>query len=214
MRSMKHWMLGLAVWGLTSAAFASDAQTSATAGSNRNSRNGTAQATASYEGDVGFARTDSRSGRVNQARGVAVGVDEDGLSLSVSQAIAPNRGPALATNLNIAIGNDGRVSTSVGTALANGPLHNEATAGGQATAAGRNSTAQSLASGNTDRFGRVIARTDARQTGPRLLTVRPAPPRIVAPHARRVVHVSNSGITRRVVAQPRPTSVRRVLVRR
>lgn len=153
----------LATLALTHAAVASEAQTSASAGSNRYARNGTATATASYEGDVGFARTDTRSGSVNLARGVAVGFDEDGLSLSISNAIAPRFGPAIATNFNLSIDTDGDVSASRGLAIASGPLSRTATAGG-VTANGRGllaPAASSFASGETDRHGRVIARTSA-----------------------------------------------------
>jgi hypothetical protein len=114
------------------AAFASDAETSATAGPGRYGT-GTAGATAHYEGDYGFARTDSRTGQVNVARGVAVGVDEDGISLSLSNALAPRYGPAVATNFNMSIGADGRVSSSTGRAEADGPA-TVAVAGGTNTA--------------------------------------------------------------------------------
>ncbi len=146
---------------LSTAALGSEAQTSASAGSHRGQRNGTANATASYEGDVGFARTDSRSGAVNLARGVAVGFDEDGLSLSISNAIAPRFGPALATNFNLSIDADGDVSTSHGIALANSPIHRDVSAGGSTRSGGRFATpvATSTASANTDPFGRAIART-------------------------------------------------------
>ncbi len=152
--------------GLVAApAWASDAATSATAGGNRHG-DGSAAATASYEGDVGFARTDSRSGRVNIARGVAVGVDQNGLSLSVSNAIAPQFGPAIATNFNMSIDRDGDVSVSGGAAVARSPIHREVNAGGSA-GTGRPATA--TAGGETDRFGRVDAQTHARSSGPRIL---------------------------------------------
>ena len=72
---------------LAASASASDARTSASAASNGR-RSGTAAASATYKGDVGFARTDTRTGQINLARGVAVGVDDRGLSLSVSTALA------------------------------------------------------------------------------------------------------------------------------
>lgn len=157
-------------------ALASEAQTSATAGSN-GGRNGTAAATASYEGDVGFARTQSESGRVNHSRAVAVGVDEDGLSLSVSRAIAPRFGPALATNFNLSIGSDGEVSVSRGVAVADGPLERSATAGGTTAARRGPDHATSLATGTTDRFGRVQVHTQAENRPGRVVVVRPVEPR-------------------------------------
>ncbi|MEW6253139.1 MAG: hypothetical protein AB1716_21075, partial [Planctomycetota bacterium] len=90
---------------------ASDVETSASATGGRYGA-GTATGTARYAGDVGFARTDTRTGEVNAARSVAVGVDPNGLSLSWSLALAPNRGPALATNFNMRIGADGQVAAS------------------------------------------------------------------------------------------------------
>lgn len=139
-------------------AWAADAETSASAGGGRG-RGGQASATARYEGDVGFARTDSRSGRVSTARGVAVGVDEDGLALSVSNAVSVPGGRAIATNLSIEIERDGDVSISTGTAVSRGPLYREAGAGG---AAGRGG-ATSFATGRTDPLGSVVVKTDARQ---------------------------------------------------
>ena len=129
-------------------------------------RNGTAAATARYSGDIGFARTDSRSGVLNLARGVAVGVDEHGLSLSVSNALAPRRGPAIATNFNVSIGTNGDVSHSAGVAIASGSRHRSVAAGGTATTAqgGRNAV---FASGATGASGRVRALTDSDDHRPR-----------------------------------------------
>lgn len=141
--------------------FASEAETSAAAGSGsgRLGGNGNAQATARYEGDIGFARTDSRSGRVNMSRGIAVGVDEDGLSLSISHAIAPRGGPAIAGTLNIGIERDGDVNVSTGRSVANGPIERSASAGGSTTSErGRGSTS-AFAHGRTDALGRVQATT-------------------------------------------------------
>ena len=148
----------------SAAALASDAATSASAGSTRGQRNGTAAATASYQGDVGFARTQSRSGSVNTARGVAVGVDANGLTLSISRALATRTGSAVATNFNLSIGRDGRVSGSTGIALARGPLRSSASAGGQASTDGRNATAISQASGKSDAFGQASASTRSFST--------------------------------------------------
>ena len=155
----------LAAVMLSATALASDARTSASAGSRRHQRNGTAAATAHYQGQLGFARTNARSGPVSSARGVAVGVDESGLSLSVSHAVAPRRGPAVAANFNLSIGNDGRVSGSTGLSLASGPLYRSASAGGRAGTGRFGSTAVSRASGKTDGFGRVFATTRAHNVG-------------------------------------------------
>lgn len=157
----------LAALVLSMPALASDARTSASAGSSRFQRNGTAAATATYQGDLGFARTNARSGWVSTARGVAVGVDQSGVSLSVSHAVAPQRGPAVATTFNLSIGRDGRVSSSTGLAVSTGPLHRSATAGGRAGTGRFSSGAVSQASGRSDRFGRVVATTRAQDHRPR-----------------------------------------------
>ena len=114
-----------------------EAETSATAGGNRYRSNGTAAATARYTADIGFARTRSRSGRISTARGIAVGFDENGLTLSASHAVAGRFGLAVATNFNLSIGTDGSVSLSHGGAVAIGPAHRSASAGGRATAGRR-----------------------------------------------------------------------------
>lgn len=119
---------------LTATAIASDAATTATAGTRPNG--GQAAATAAYDGRIGFARSNTHSGRLNAAKGVAVAVDKDGISLSVSTALATKLGPAVAANFNMSIDRDGDVSKSTGLAIAKGPLVREASAGG-ATHAGR-----------------------------------------------------------------------------
>ncbi len=173
------------------AARASDAESWATAGSRRGQRNGTAAAGAHYDGRVGFARTQTRSGPVSVARGVAVGVDENGLSLSVSNAIAPRFGPALATTFNMSIGRDGQVSAANGVAVADGPLHRSATAGGGVSAGGHGRPARVMASGRTDPLGRVHAETRAqpsRRWGLRHAVHahrHPAPRRLVRVHHHR-----------------------------
>ncbi len=151
----------------TAGAFASDAETSATAGSNRYQPNGTAQATAHYAGDLGFARTNTQSGSINLARGIAVGVDRSGLSLSVSNAIAPQNGPGVAVSFNLSIDRDGRVSRSRGMTVADGPILRSATVGGRVSTGLDGRAATAFASGKTDRFGRVSAKTHAEQYRPR-----------------------------------------------
>lgn len=162
--------LGLSTTALlliaTPLALASDAQTSATAGSNSFRPNGTAAATARYEGKVGFARTQSQSGRLNLARGVAVGVDKNGLSLSVSHAVAPRLGPAVGSNFSLSIGRDGEVSKNHSIAVAHGPFEREVTVGGQAGSGRFGSTASGIASGRTDPFGRVQANSDSHVSRP------------------------------------------------
>lgn len=164
---------------LTSAAIASDAATSASAG-NANGQPGTAVATATYEGDRGFANATSRTGAVDIARGVAVGIDQDGLSLSISNAIATRNGTAIATNFNLEIERDGDVSWSRGAAVSNGPLQRSATVSGSAGNNGGHGTAMSLASGKTDDFGRVRVATESHNR-PAIQPVRE--------HAKRVIVV-------------------------
>lgn len=168
---LKSWIASL-VLSAAGAAWASDAATSATAGSSLLSRNGTAAATARYEGDRGFARTDTRSGPVNLARGVAVGVDKDGLSISVSNAVAPRMGPAVATNFSMTLGRDGDVAKNHSVSVARGPLHREATAGGATGTNGRDAYATGIVGGRTDRFGHVEAQTESKVENGRL--IRPA----------------------------------------
>jgi hypothetical protein len=147
--------------GLSASTFAAGAATSATAGSHSGRPNGTAGATAEYTGQTGWTRTEAQSGRVNTATGVAVGVDQNGLALSVSNAVAPQNGPALATNFTLSIGRDGQASTSFGVSVANGPVHRQADAGGSAATTRLGSVAVSEAGGRTDRWGTVKAHTVA-----------------------------------------------------
>ena len=151
----------------SSPAWASEAETSASAGSSRYRNSGTAVATARYSGDVGSARTQSRSGKVSVARGVAWGLDKDGLSLSVSNAVAPKRGPAVATTFNLSIGRDGRVSHSAGLAISKGPIRRSASAGSSVSTKRHAGGATAFATGKSDRFGRVRAVTQSRQHQPR-----------------------------------------------
>ena len=148
---------------VTGSSFAADAYTSANAGSHSGYPNGTAGATAEYHADAGWTRTDARSGRVNTATGVAVGVDDDGLAISVSNALAPRNGPALATNFNLSIGRDGQASSSFGVSVADGPVHREAAVSGGAGTTRHGGVAISDASGRTDRWGTVRTRTGAEQ---------------------------------------------------
>lgn len=160
-------------WFSPNAALASDAETAARVGAVRG-HDGIAESSARYEGDVGFARTRSRSGAVNLARGIAVGFDEDGLSLSVSNAVAPGRGPAIATNFNLSIGTDGEVSGSSGLAIGDGLIYREVEAGGIATAGRGRGAAVSHASSRTDALGTAWAATRAHHVpARRVATGRP-----------------------------------------
>jgi hypothetical protein len=156
---------------LVAPALASDAQTSATATGGRG-RSGTATASARYEGDIGFARTDTRSGSVNLARGVAVGFDEDGLSLSLSLALAPKRGPAVATTFNISLDRDGEVATSVGTALATGGTSRSVSAGGSTAATTYRPVASATTAGVSRNGGVVRTYTHSDRYVSRETTVR------------------------------------------
>ena len=181
-RKMKQITTLFVSLSFSAAALASDATTSATAGSNLWQRNGTANATANYNGQIGFARTQANSGRVNSARGVAVGVDRDGISLSVSNAVASRFGPAVATNFNMTIGRNGEVARSGGISVANGPLQRSATAGGTSGVTRGVPHATAQATGTSDRFGRVQSNVHAKTTR----AYRRAPVRYASP-SRRVI---------------------------
>ncbi|MDX2198712.1 MAG: hypothetical protein SF069_07035 [Phycisphaerae bacterium] len=185
------------------AALAAEATTSATVG-NGIGRTPTAAATADYAGDRGFTRSEATSGPISTARGVALGVDEDGLSLSISNAIAPQHGPAIATNYNLSVGRDGRVSSSAGLAIADGPVHREArTSGGTATT-GNGGGATSIAEGSSDRFGTVRTHSIANDTGPRRATPGISPARRVANSRFAIADTGVRGVRRGVIA-PRRT---------
>ena len=64
-----------------------------------------------------MTRTRTSTGRVNLARGLAVGFDRDGMDVSFSHAIAGRIGPAYAGTFNLSIGRDGRVTGSYGGAV-------------------------------------------------------------------------------------------------
>lgn len=174
-------------------ALASSASTDASAGRDRRGV-GNAEAAASYEGDAGFARTNTRTGRVNIARGVAVGVDEDGLSLSVSQAIDPKHGPSIATNFNLSIGRDG-VSASNGISTASGSNTRQVSAGGAVSNERHTPVAISTASGTTGPRGKVAARTNSHTTRPQPRVIR------TSSHQPRTIVV-------RTNERPRPVIVR------
>jgi hypothetical protein len=152
-------VLGILV-GLVPAVSASDARTSAEVGS---SRGGTdhAAATADYDGRVGIARTNAKTGKINLARGLALGLDEDGVSFSLSQALGGKRA-SLASNLNVSLNRDGDHSVSFGSTVSRGSQHHTARVEGGASADRRRTRATAAARGDADRRGRVDARASAR----------------------------------------------------
>ena len=125
--------------------------------------NGSAMATAQYEGTVGLARTRTQTGKVTLARGLAVGFDEDGLSVSVSHGVASRRGPAYAGTFNLAINPNGQVSGSYGGVLSRGGSSRSATAGSSVQAARRGGSATAFATGHTRGGGTVKASTQSYQ---------------------------------------------------
>ena len=149
-------------------AAAGQASTSASAGSNGHGP-GTAAATAEYTGDQGrgYADTRTRSGPVNYARGVAYGIDQNGISFSVSHAVAGRRGPAFASTYNLSIGFDGSISRSRGVSVANGSRSRTAHAGGFSRAGRGRTTAVATAGGRTGRRGYVRANTHTHTKRPR-----------------------------------------------
>ncbi|MBU0638512.1 MAG: hypothetical protein KKB50_06570 [Planctomycetes bacterium] len=153
---------------LTSMAIGSEAETSASVSGGRRPGSDSAAATARYSGDVGFARTDTQSGRINLARGVAVGVDEDGLSLSVSHAVSTPAGTAHASTFNLSIGRDGRTSTSVGRADSRGLVQSSASAGGRVST-GYGASASAAA--EADPAGHARASTSTHTSGQRRVVV-------------------------------------------
>lgn len=164
--------------GTVGAARAGDASTSAFANSGSGRNDGTAGATADYDGNggVGYARTRSQTGRINLARGFAVGFDRNGIDLSFSHAIAGQRGPGYAGTFNMSLGRDGSVATSYGDSLARGGRSRSVQAGGTTRSSRNGTTSLARANGRTHHGGYVQARTQSRHR-------RPARPRFA-----RVVH--------------------------
>ncbi len=175
MKRATHILTCLAMLSGGGLAAASEAETWANAGGSRRG-NGQAEASARYEGDVGFARTQTRSGRVNTARGLAVGVDENGLSLSASNAVSLPNGQAVARNFNLSIGRNGEVAVSGGNSVSFGRQQRSAQAGGSTTAGPRRTVATSTAAGRSDRRGFSRATTHSRHSGGRRVIVRKARP--------------------------------------
>lgn len=188
------------VFTLTVPAIASEAETSASATGGHRSP-GSATATARYAGNVGFVRTDTRTGSVNLARGVAVGFDEDGLSVSLSTAIAPRFGPAVGSTFNFSLGANGEAAVSRGTSQADGGHTSAVTVGGETASGPFSPVASSLAGGRTLGGGSVRADTHSEHYGS---------PRIV--HRDVTVVRTKHRVVRTV--RPEVPSVRPLIVRR
>ncbi len=168
MKRDRYMMVSMAVvMGSASSLWAGQATTSATAGS-RGWGTGWAAATADYRGSgPGYANTQTRSGQLNLAQGVALGLDRDGLSFSTSYALAPRLGPAVAGTFNLNIGLDGAVATSVGRTVASGDPNRVVSAGGGAGARYGSAPAWATVSGSTGPRGEVRSFTNSQS--------RPAP---------------------------------------
>lgn len=160
-RSMttKLAMTSLLTLTLSLPAFAGEASTSAGV-TQIGSRPGTATATAAYTGDGrGQARTNTRSGQVSLAEGLAFGVDRDGIDFSVSYAVASRFAPALASTFNMSIGRDGSVASSGGLSVASPAPVRSVNAGGFARSQPGGSISSATVGGRSDPRGSVIART-------------------------------------------------------
>lgn len=153
----------IAALGLTATMMAGEAFSGASAGMGPIGP-GTATATAGYTGNgQGIANTNTHSGNnFSFGRGVSFGIDEDGVSLSASHAIATRNGPAVATTFNMSIGFNGSVASSRGGSVASGGIARTAEASGSAGIHRGNPVATARAGGHTVRGGRVRAFTDSR----------------------------------------------------
>ena len=183
--ALRNMMLNLLLpLGLTAGtAMASEASTSALTGSDAFG-NRRAEASAQYDGDFGFANTRTTTGHVSTARGVALGVDEDGLSLSVSNAVSVGNQSA-ANNLNLSIGTNGGVAISGGRSNASGPLQHSAAAGGGSSIQHGIPSAHAITDASSDPFGTASGKSftkttrgirngySARHSGPRGLRASP-----------------------------------------
>jgi len=67
---------------------------------------GHADATAGYDAPQGIARTESRVGRINLGRGLALGMGPDGLSLSHTVGVS-GHGAGAAHNFQLSVGRSG-----------------------------------------------------------------------------------------------------------
>lgn len=155
----------VALSAVASVAVASEAETSAEAGTGYG--RGNAEASARYEGQIGFARTNSKTGKVSLARGLAVGVDHNGLSLSASHALSLRGGVAVARNFNFTLGRNGQVAVSGGRSLSLGAHQRSAGVSGYSGVWNSQPTAVSTAYGKSDPRGIVKTRSTARTSSPR-----------------------------------------------
>jgi hypothetical protein len=176
MKSIMQYTFGLMLCGLgAGAALAGQATTSAGA-SNGWGNDGTAVATANYDGigGDGFARTRTDTGELNRSRALAVGYDREGLDFSLSHAVAPRLGPAYAGTFNVSIGQDGQVSGSYGGVVSHGGLTRSVEAGGMTRSDRAGGTAVAHANGEALPHGHVVAQTNSYQRRPATeRTVRP-----------------------------------------
>jgi hypothetical protein len=164
MKRLMRYAAGLVfeVAGMATA-WAGESTTNAWANNGWGRNSGTAGALANYDGGdgIGIARTGTRTGMVNLARGVAVGFDRDGLDFSFSSAIAPRFGPAYAGTFNLSIGFNGSVAGSYGGALSAGGNARSVEAGGTTLSGRGGATAQAHATGSALPWGVVKAQTDS-----------------------------------------------------
>jgi len=145
-------------------ALAGEVSTNASATGNRWGP-GTATANAGYMGPgQGYAHTDTRSGNVNFASGVAMGVDNRGVCFSASNAVAGRLGPALASTFNICIGLDGRVASSGGLSTAIGGVTRTVSAAGFARTPFGGAVAGATAGARSDPHGFASGRTWSHST--------------------------------------------------
>lgn len=160
-------MFGLMMMGIPLTAMGGEASTSAGV-TQIGGLPGTANASASYLGDGrGQARTNTRSGPVSFAQGVAYGADRDGFDFSVSYAVGGRFLPATASTFNVSIGRDGSVASSGGLSTASRAPIRSVNAGGFARSQPGGSIAGATAGGRSDPHGTVIGRTWSRSSPPR-----------------------------------------------
>lgn len=121
---------------------------------------GTAEADAAYRGDGrGFARTNTRTGAVNVARGLAFGVDRDGISISASNAVAGRFLPGVASTFNLTIGRDGSMAGSSGLSVAGRAPFRSVSAGGFSGTGRNGAISGATASARSEPRGLARSRT-------------------------------------------------------
>lgn len=166
LRTKTFCLTSLICLGLLSNVMAGTATTNANATSGFGP--GSATANAAYTGGgQGRVRTDTRTGTVNFARGMAIGTDRDSIDFSVSYAVASPFLPAAASTFNLSIGRDGSVSSSNGLSVAGPAPFRSVTAGGFAGSAPGGSVSGATVSGRSEPFGTVHGQTWSNSTPPR-----------------------------------------------